>query len=202
MIIGYQLSALDDDSAMLGPDTYRPSPRRGFHDWRYGSNGVPHVATCPSCGRKTDPNYVSPTYRVRKRRRDATATYDGYTLVSARFKADCEREGWGGIEFVRLPADDQFFWLRPNRIVEFDAVRRETRFEESCDTCHAYYSVVGATPVYLRDIREPLAEGFYRTDLEFASGPEQHPLIIVGPRTGEQIVACRYPVLDVHTFES
>jgi len=181
---------------MLGIDTHNFAGASLF------SNDQPaHPATCSQCGRKTDPDFVSPVYRVRKRRRDATATYDGYFLVSERFKAQCDRERWLGVEFVRLPADPAFFWLRSIRMLEFDAERRETRFKRYCTACRGYCDVIGANPIYLKGISGPLGEGFYRTDLQFASGPEQHPLIIVGPRTGQQIKSQKYPVLDVSPIE-
>jgi hypothetical protein len=179
-IIGYYLGVHEDGSHMLGPDTYRVPAAAGFHDWRFGADVVPHPATCRTCGRKVDPAYVNPAFRVRRRTWDISATYDGYTLVSKRFRVLCERHRWSGVEFAALPADPDFFVLRVAPVVAFDAERRQTRFEQHCPTCDAFYAVVGATPVFLKNVTEPLRGGFFRTDLEFACGPEQHPLTIVG----------------------
>lgn len=179
-VLGYYLSVQDDDSYMLGPDTYWPPKSAGFHDWRFGKDGVPHLATCRTCGRKIDLTYINPAFRATGRKRDISTTYDGYTLVSIRFRNFCESQRWTGLEFVTLPADREFFVLRIQSIVAFDAERRGTRFEELCPTCGAFYSVVGATPVFLKDVKSPLQGGFFRTDLEFASGPEQYPLELVG----------------------
>ncbi len=49
--------------------------------------------------------------------------------------------------------------------------------------CAAHESVVGANSVYLRNVRGPIGGGFYRTDLEFGSGREKHPLVIMGLAT-------------------
>src|SRR5437588_11852462 len=111
-ILGFRLGVHDDGTDMLGPETYRSPPSAGFHDWRFGRAGVPHPATCPTCGRKTDPSYVNRAFRARRRRWDISATGDRYTLVSKRFRAFCERHPWPGAEFVPLPADDDFFILR------------------------------------------------------------------------------------------
>lgn len=118
MIIAYRFCVYDDDTHMLGPDTYRPPRTAGFHDWRFGKDGVPHPATCPNCGRKTDSEYVNP-------------------------KQGCE-----GVTFVPLPADRDFFVLRLANVVPFDAKRRKTRFEDLCPKCGGFYNVIGATPVY------------------------------------------------------
>src|SRR5262245_39411995 len=139
MTLGFRVGAHDDDSSMLGDDTYRPAPPVAFHDWRFGKHGVPHPATCGTCGRKTDPGYVSPTFKVKRRRRDISTTYDGYTLVSRRFKEVCDGEHGTGAVFVTLPADQGFFWLRSDRTIAFDAVARGTRFEKPCPACGAFY---------------------------------------------------------------
>jgi hypothetical protein len=202
VILGHVLFPHDDDSYMLGPDTYRAPAGSGFMDWRFGVGGVPHPATCPTCGRKLNPSFVSETYRVKKRRRDATCTYDGYILVSKRFREQCELAGWPGVEFVALPADGDFFWLRSPRVIRFDAEAAGVRFEDYCKTCGGWCSVVGATPVRLRGAPQSLSEGFFRTDLEFGSGHEQCPLILVGPATGRAIAARRYSLLDVEPIEA
>lgn len=182
---------------MLGECTYRVPREAGFHDFRFGVDGEAHPATCAICGRKIDPNFINPVYRVRHRRRDAVATYDGYFLVSRRFRALLEAQKWQGADLIALPADEDFFWLRPLPQVYFDAARRGTRFEDYCPKCCAYYNVIGANPVYLRDVHAPLPASFFRTDLEFASGPEQHPLVIVGPSIGEFLLKAHLPMLEI-----
>src|SRR4051812_22112927 len=162
-VLGYYLGVHADGSHMLGPDTYSVPPAAGFHDWRFGKDGVPHPATCGTCGRKTDSAYINPAFRVRRRKWDISATYDGYTLVSKRFRDLCERHRWTGVHFASLPADPSFFVLRVLPAVAFDAERRETRFVQPCPTCRAFYGVAGATPVYLKGVTQPLRGGFFRT---------------------------------------
>ncbi len=198
MIIAYHMSVHDDDTYMLGPDTYRMPPEAGFYDWRFGKDGVPHPATCPTCGRKIDLNYINPAFRVTKRRRDLTATYDGYVLVSDRFRDFCETNNWHQhVQFAPLPSDDDFFVFKPQRTLEFDADRRGTRFEDYCPECNKHFSVVGATPVYLRNVTAAISDDIYRSDLEFASGHEQHPLLILGVATAQAIKAAGFQKIDL-----
>lgn len=135
MIIAYVLSPHDDGTYMLGTDTYRPRDPAGFYDWRFGNDGSPHPATCPTCGRKTDPEYINPSFRAKRRNWDMSSTYDGYRIVSRRFRDFCIQNGWPGMSFVSLPADADFLVLRLSIVLPFDADRRRTRFESLCPEC-------------------------------------------------------------------
>lgn len=201
MTIAWNVSLHFNDTYMLG-DTYRPQNPGRYSPWRFGTNGIPHPATCSKCGRKTDPTYINPDFRLKRRKWDAGATYDGYTIVSERFKALCEDRRWPGVSFTPLPAESGFYVLTLTELLRFDAVRRETRFEDWCPSCKAYFSVVGATPVFLKDVKEPILNGFYRTDLEFASGHEQHPLMIVGIETAQVLKAAKLTKLDFQAIKA
>lgn len=61
---------------------------------------------------------------------------------------------------------------------------------------------IGADPVYLTGVTEPIEEGFFRSDLEFASGPEQHPLFLVGVGTAEELRKQKFRKLDLIKVEA
>jgi hypothetical protein len=159
MILAYAIDAQDDDSYMLGEDTYRVADSGSFCDWRFGRSGLPHAATCAACGRKTSPDYLNGEFRVHKRGRDLTATYDGYLLASKMLRDHCVARKYPGVDFLPLPADENFFWLRPHRIVRFDAARRGSRHGKFCDRCGGYFDVVGAKPIFLAGVSAPLMDG-------------------------------------------
>lgn len=203
MLVAYHMSVHDDGTHMLGPDTFRVPPNTGYYDWRFGRDGTPHAAACPTCGGKTDPDYINPQFRARRRGRDLTATSDGYVLVSGGFRKFCETNDWHqDVQFTPLPADDSYFVFRPCRTVEFDVARRKTRLEDLCPECKKYFNVVGATPVFLRNIGGPITEGFFRTDLEFASGHEQHSLVIVGIKTAEAMRRHAFEKIELETIHA
>jgi len=180
MIFAYELQAQDDDSYMLGEDTYVPTEDRyRFHDWRFGTDGVPHPATCGTCGRKTSDDFVDPSFRVKRRRRDATATYDGYLIVSQRLVDIGLAHGGQPGDVVALPGDRHFYWLRPKFELAFDATT-----SNPCPTCRGFYNVIGPRPLFCQGLSQPLAPGFYCSDLAFGSGPEQGLVIVVGAETG------------------
>jgi hypothetical protein len=201
MILAYAISPHDDDSFMLEKDTYRPLDSGGFYDWRFGVGGAPHPATCATCGRKTDANFVNNQFRAHNRRRDLTATYDGYLLVSEKFQQHCVARRYPGVELVTLPADKDFFWLRSSRTVRFDAVRRGTRFERMCNRCGGYFDIIGSHPIFLAGVSTPLTDGFYSTDIEFGSGHEQRPIVIVGTQTAAELRALNLRGLELEAVQ-
>jgi rubredoxin len=159
----YTLSGPDNESHMCG------SADRLF-------DNLPDLAVCPVCQYKSDPSYLNAAFRMSRRSYDLSFTYDGYCIASSRFMEVCLSHGLVGGVFRPLPGDREFFHLTSDQIVEFDAVRRKTRFERFCVSCGLYGAVAGATPAYLRGIP---ANDFSCTDLCFGSGNEKQPLIVV-----------------------
>jgi len=128
---------------------------------------------------------------VKRRRYEFSVTYDGYDIASRRFKEFCEARAWEGIEFVALPGDPDFFWMRVENVLEVHPEHGNVEREKFCRQCGVYASIFGG-PMCLKGIVSPLPDGFYRTDVEFASGINQHPLIILGLEAGEAIEAQRF----------
>lgn len=173
----YVLHGHDDDSYMLGDETYKPDPQGS--EWHFGTMGQPHPATCPGCGGKVDPDYINPWYRVKKRRRDITATYDGYLMVSARLRKLLQEGGATREDFVALPADPDYFWLRPQIALEYSAAQRAQR----CRSCERFADEVVPIPLFLGGLAEPIAAGVYRSCLEFGSVPLKAFQVVVGVGT-------------------
>jgi len=141
---------------------------------------------CGSCGYLIDRSAVDPQLRIRRRSFDLSSTYDGVNIASLRFKEHVQRVRYAGVDFLPLPADPDFFVIRPQTTVPFDSARRRTRFEKPCPACGQYESVVGVTPPFLRQ-SNPLSDGFFRTDLEFGSGDAKSALLLVGAATRERL---------------
>ena len=117
---------------------------------------------------------------IEKKHYDISATYDGILVVSEAFKAIYEGSDLSGLRFRPFPDSPSLYDMQATRIVEFDAERRRTRFVNQCKSCGRYESVVGANPVYLKDGTHLGTSEFVRTDLEFGSGDEKHPLVLCG----------------------
>ncbi len=163
MVIGYKLSGTDNDSHMY-----------------INNKGL---SVCDYCGYKTDSEYVNANFTIKRNIYDFSYTYDGCCIVSLKFKEFCLRENYTNIQFKALPLEPLFFYFIVKIQLNFDVKKRRTRFEKFCNICGNYESVIGANPVFLKNVNTPLEDMFYRTDQEFGSGNEKHPLIIVGVET-------------------
>lgn len=156
------------------------------------------VRRCQACGELLA-KWDEPLSQLvlKKRKYDISATYDGVTVVSERFKMVYEENNLSGLVFRQLPDDSAFFAIYPSRAVEFDAQRRKTRFIKPCPQCGHFESVVGATPVYLKVGVEIGERQFVRTDLEFGSLDEKHPLLLCGEYAAHALSKAMLKGLDL-----
>ncbi len=161
-LVGYDLHGQDNDTHMFPPEAV--------------------TDRCDVCNYRLDFLTYNPNYALKKSKRDISATYDGFLIVSEAFRKFCVEQGYKDLVFGKFRQDKTHYNFTVKRIVKFDAVRRGTRFEKLCPGCGNYESIIGATPSHLL-IEGPLEDGFYRSDLLFGSGDEKHPLIFVGIET-------------------
>ncbi|MCU7845078.1 MAG: hypothetical protein KZQ93_14710 [Candidatus Thiodiazotropha sp. (ex Monitilora ramsayi)] len=140
------------------------------------------LEVCPKCGYRTDFDYINKKFRVKRRTNDISYTYDGYCVVSLKFKETCERAHLQGMQFNQLPSDKDYYVLKSTCVVKFDTERRKTRFESKCEFCGNHESIVGSTPAF---IKSELNSDICRTDVMFGSGNEKHPMILVSEKAKE-----------------
>jgi ribosomal protein S14 len=153
---------------------------------------------CEVCGELLDKwNEPLDGLVLTKRRYDISVTYDGVDVVSTRFRTLYEEHELSGLEFRQLPDDPSFFAIHATRTVEFDAERRQTRFENKCSECGHYKSVIGATPVFLKEGSGIGDREFVRTDLEFASGDEKSPMLLCGEVAAHVLREAGFKGLDL-----
>lgn len=155
------------------------------------------VSRCPSCGsltRKWEED-LSVVAIKRKLRYDVSYSYDGVLVVSPRFLGIYEAEAMTGLVFTELQRG--YYAIMATRIVAFDAVARQTRFETKCVTCGIYESVIGAGPAFLVTPVEVGTSEFVRTDLEFGSDDEKSPVQICGESAAEALRAAGLKGLDL-----
>lgn len=122
----FSLSGPDNDSSMLV--------------------NAPASGRCASCGRLLDSGWIDPLFLIAERRFDLSFTYDGYCIVSERFRSVVADRG---ARYVPLPSEPSFFALFSRQRVPFDAARRQTRFTNRCSECGRWHDVAGATPAFL-----------------------------------------------------
>jgi hypothetical protein len=163
MILGYIMSGEDNDSYMFDQND-------------------PDLLFCCKCGYVENVECIGKKFKLKKKKYDISETYDGHTVVSERFKEFCDKNGYKGLEFIKIP-NNNFYSFFVRNILPFDTDKRELKYENYCDSCRKYESVTPALPLIIKDLKEPLLNGFYATDVHFGSGNEKSPLMVIGIHT-------------------
>lgn len=149
--------------------------------------GAPSTSFCPECNSCIDQNFVPTNLKMKRKTYEVSCTYDNRMIVSQRFKDFCLQHSFEGTMFKLVNEKARLYLLESDREVSFDPERGQTRFENLCESCGQYESVVGAYPSFLRGITQPLRGGFYCSDLKFGSGREKSPILFVGIETKKLI---------------
>jgi hypothetical protein len=126
---------------------------------------------------------------------DVSITYDGVTVVSARFLEIYVGSQLCGLRFHEIAQG--FSILAATRRVAFDTAARRTALKNHCVSCGQFQTVAGATPAFLLPPVDVSKEEFVWTDVEFGSGDEQHPLLICGELACAALRKARLRGLDV-----
>jgi len=166
LLIGYEITPWFNNSWMTGScDKLYPE--------------LKDIPKCLVCGYRTDFRYTNPDFKLRRKSLDYSGTYDGVTIVSNKFKVCCEELGYNNLVFVPLPKAPGFFhFYITDNFLTYSA----NRTEKLCTACGQYESIVGPA-IDLDNIHEPLEDGFYQSDLWFASGNEKRPVYLISPET-------------------
>ena len=137
---------------------------------------------CEACGSLTNKwnEDISSVLIAKNIVDDVSYSYDGVLVVTDKFISSLHSLGIEGMIFT--PLQNKLFSARPRNYVEFDAIRRATKFDKFCEACGIYKSVAGATPAFLKS---PLTNSLelFRTDIEFGSEDEKTPLVLCDPNT-------------------
>lgn len=146
---------------------------------------APAEVFCPNCADILDSEYAPRDLTAEAVHFDLVSTRDGHIVVSQKFKDFCHRIGIPDLDLARVNDTPLLYDLRPRAIVTYDVDCGPPRFEKKCPVCGRHESVVGPRYSCIKGVDLPITDGIYRTDLEFASGQEKHPIIYVGLATAE-----------------
>lgn len=138
---------------------------------------------CPVCGNtlKQIPNI---NYKVKKKRGSLLTTYDGYEIVSEKFREFCLINKYPDLLFVPLMNSPGFYFFSSQRIYKIDAVRREVQFINKRECCGSYDEIIGASPAYKYPLFEMDTDDFIcRTQYLFGTKDRKGPVFVVGLQT-------------------
>lgn len=149
---------------------------------------------CPSCTSLIVKDFL-PTNVKPQKKWDICSSYDNRAIVNERFKAWCDGQGFGGIGFRKVNANPAYFVFEPTTVLRLDP--RCARFSEKCPDCGNFRFGKRLGPLRLLEVSSPIMHGFFRTDLEYGSGREQSPCIIVGIETMQLLKRERFRLFDI-----
>jgi hypothetical protein len=150
-------------------------------DYMYDNESRPGL--CPVC-HNTIKKIPDLMYRVTKRKPDLMHTYDGFCIVSEKFKGFCIEREYPNLTFIALVKSKGFYYFEPHDIYGLDYARRKVQFITKRDCCGNYDEVIGATPGYKsKDFDIGTNDFVCRAEYFFGSHGRKGPLIIIGLET-------------------
>jgi hypothetical protein len=152
---------------------------------------APEEVFCPTCGGVIDFKWVPKRLGNVAHRNDLSFTYDGRMLASPRFASFCEGEFPGELEFIEIAAGTGPVFLPiPLKQVQYNCNKNIYLLQgELCDMCCEPQGRWRPEPIFLKGVKDPIEHGFYQTDVMFGDPSQRHPLLIVGLRVRERLLA-------------
>jgi len=141
---------------------------------------------CSYCGNRTK-MILNEQFELNEKGLDVSYTYDGYPIVSLRFKKWLDMRFGQDLKFSQIKNDSNYFWLEIKPVIKFDSERRNTKMIEQCNHCRNYKEVVGATPGFVLEPEKLLNGGIFRSDIKFGSVRNQFCLMILDLNTASDI---------------
>lgn len=137
---------------------------------------------CKKCKTRLEmiPN---PNYRVRIKGRDFQNTYDGYCIVSERFKSFCEQNNYPDLEFTQTKTKGYYTFL-PQKIYQTSSDIGIT-YSHLNECCNLYSHVYVSHRLYVRD-KNFIQEGddfIARTEILYGDRSYKQHMIVIGNKT-------------------
>lgn len=133
---------------------------------------------CSSCGIRWSQS-INLKFKLKRKNYDISYTYDGYCIVSSKFKEFCTMQDYNGLDFQPLPNNSTFFWFTCDNLVNLDIIRRKVVQKNYCNKCQRFYDVAGSTPAFLQKEYNISKKTIYKSDVEFGHGSFRSTIFIV-----------------------
>lgn len=156
-------------------------------EYMYDNENRP--GTCPIC-HNTLEKIPDVHYKVEKKRADILCTYDGYCIVTEKFKEFCNENKYPNITFIALTDSIGYYFFMPHDIYKLDYIHRKTQFLNKRECCGSYDEIIGATPAYKLSSFSTESDDFInRSEYLFGTKGCKDPLIIIGLKTQQKMKA-------------
>ena len=139
---------------------------------------------CPICHNTIFP--TPPTdFVFRKRTGDYWCTYDGFKIVSEKFKQFCELHKYPNLTFTPIRKSSGYYFFMTNEIIKMDYDRSGVKLLNKRECCDNYDVVLGNLEFRAKDETVHVKDFIARAELFMGSGNRKTPLICVGLETAK-----------------
>lgn len=126
---------------------------------------------------------ISKNIHIKERKIDIGFSYDGFCIVSKRFKDFCLENEFDNLFFQPIDLIDPFFIFKTENILNYDSIRGGIRFLNFNPKYNGYFEIIGPHPIILEN-DQPVPENvIFRSDLFFGTGISKAPLLMIGCET-------------------
>jgi hypothetical protein len=146
-------------------------------DYMYDNESRPGL--CPIC-HNTIKKIPDLMYRVTKRKPDLMNTYDGFYIVSEKFKSFCIERKYPNLTFVALVKSKGFYCFEPQNTYKLDNVLSGFRFINKRECCGNYDEIVFGKVYKDQDFNIATNDFIRRSECFSGSHGRKSQLIIIG----------------------
>lgn len=150
--------------------------------------------TCPTCkmilNKRSLIEEHLPTYKIKRKKYHLSGSYDGFKMVSQKFKDLYEISNWQGLIFYSIPKSKGFYLIECSQQIMLNEAKRPIEFENKCNECGSYMGIYGSVPLYIdADVFQKLKPNtFYRSNLEFGFDFEQDYCLFASQEITEKLI--------------
>ena len=166
---------------VVAKDIYMP-------DIEYMYDNENRPGTCPIC-HNTLEKIPDIHYKVEKKRADILCTYDGFYIVTEKFKEFCNENKYPNITFIALTDSIGYYFFMPHDIYKLDYIHCKTQFLNKRECCGSHDEII-APLIYKYPKFSTESDDFInRSEYFFGTKGCKAPLIIIGLKTQQKMKA-------------
>lgn len=137
---------------------------------------------CPICHNTLIP-MPPKDFIFRKKTGDYWGTYDGFNIVSTKFKDFCEKRNYPNLIFTPIAKSAGFYFFETNEIYQFDYKRSDVLFINKRCCCGNYDEIIRRPRFRSENEKKHVDDFICRAEFFWGSYYKKGSVIVVGPRT-------------------
>lgn len=154
------------------------------HDAEYMYHSVSEdPGVCPVCHTALEkiPNL---DYRMHKKKGDVFYTYDGFCIVTEKFKSFCDANDYRNLKFTVLPKSPGYYVFEAEDVFRCDPVRSRFSYGKKQECCGQYsWITMGTMLCKSKEFYLPTDDFISSRDYWLGDGNRKSTEIIIGTKT-------------------